>query len=396
MNRKQLLLIVGGLLLAGIFSLVLSRKDASAWEQKESSKLLSFDLNEVSQITLRQRDRQLNLTKKEEVWSVKERADYPANFQKVSDLLRKMWELKSVQAVKVGPSQLGRLELVEPGKGPNAGSVLEFKNREGKPVGALLVGKQYMRQTADGPEEMPGYPVGRYVMALGENKVPSLVNDPISELELAPESWLNTSFVNITNIRSITVTGSSSAWKVSREKADADWKLEGAKPEEQLDSAQASGFGSLLANVQISDVLAPDAKDFEAGQPVSAEISTFDDFTYTLTMGQLKEEKIPVKIAVSAAFPKERAAQPNEKPEDKEKLDKEFQTRLKELQEKLAKEQKFQQRGYVLAKYTISGLLKERKELLKAPEPKPTPSPTAAAVSPTPSPAKATKAAKKK
>jgi hypothetical protein len=41
------------------------------------------------------------------------------------DLIRKLWELKTVQDVKVGPSQFPRLDLVEPGKeggvGPGGG-----------------------------------------------------------------------------------------------------------------------------------------------------------------------------------------------------------------------------------------------------------------------------------
>lgn len=396
MNRKQLLLIVGGLLLAGGLSLIVNRKDARTWQGQENTKLLKFDLNEVAQISFRQADKQLNLVKKEDLWTVQERSDYPANFQKVGDLIRKMWELKSVQSVKVGPSQLGRLELVEPGKGPNSGAVLELKSKEGKLLGSLLLGKQHMRQSSDTSDEMPGYPVGRYVLALGNNAVTSLVNDPLSELEAAPEGWLDTAFLNVTNIRSIVVTGTSGKWKVSREKADADWKLEGATAGEQLDSAQTSSFGSLLASAQISDVLALDSKEIDSNHPVSAVITTFDEFTYTLTMGQPKDDKVPVKVAVTVTLPQQRVPQANEKPEEKEKFEKEFQDHQKQLQDKLVKEQRFQQRGYVVAKYVVSGLLKERKELLKAPESKPASSPAPAAATPTPSSKSTPKAAKKK
>ena len=53
----------------------------------------------------------LNLAKTDGVWKVKERADYPANFELISDLITKVWELPAVQDVKVGPSQFGRLAI---------------------------------------------------------------------------------------------------------------------------------------------------------------------------------------------------------------------------------------------------------------------------------------------
>jgi hypothetical protein len=82
---------------------------------------------------------------------------------------------------------------------------------------------------------------------------------------------------------------------------------------------------------------------------------------------------------------------PDEKPEDKAKLDQEFQTKQKELADKLPKEQKTGNRPYLIAKGTIDQLLKDRSTLI--PEKTPSPSPTAATTprspkgpSPTPSP----------
>jgi hypothetical protein len=70
-----------------------------------------------------------------------------------------------------------------------------------------------------------------------------------------------------------------------------------------------------------------------------------------------------------------RPAVPNEKPEEKKKLDADFQTRKKTLEEKLAKEKKFEGRTFLIAKYNIQQLLKNRADLIKAP-PTPTPSTT--------------------
>lgn len=375
MNRKQLLIIVAGLVLVGGVSLLINREDSQSWRTTEVSKLLKFDLNEVSRINLRHASGELNLVKKGEgqdvSWVVKERADYPADYQKVSDLVRKMWELKPTQTLKVGASQLGRLDLNEPGKG--AASLLSLKDKEGKVLASLTIGKQHMNKPSEAADGMPGYPTGRYVM--DEAKNVSLLGDALSELLPGPENWLDTTFLNISNIRSVAVSGTSGAWKLLREK-DSEWKLDGAAADEQLDPAQTSGLGTLLASSRFADV-APETEPMT--QSTAALIETSDGFTYSLTIGAAMDDKHPVKVAVSGSFAQERAPGKEEKPEEKAKLDEAFQKQLKELQDKLAKEQKFQQRIYLVEKYALGALTKERKELLKAPEPSPTPTATPAA-----------------
>jgi hypothetical protein len=44
----------------------------------------------------------------------------------------RVWELKPVQAVKAGTSHLGRLQLVEPDKGKDSGTLVDLKDKGGK------------------------------------------------------------------------------------------------------------------------------------------------------------------------------------------------------------------------------------------------------------------------
>ena len=77
-------------------------------------------------------------------------------------------------------------------------------------------------------------------------------------------------------------------------------------------------------------------------------------------------------MSVSANLPKERTPGKDEKPEDKDKLDKEFAAKQKPLEEKLKNEKAFEKWTYVVPKYTIENLLKDRKDFLaeKKEEPK--------------------------
>jgi hypothetical protein len=104
-------------------------------------------------------------------------------------------------------------------------------------------------------------------------------------------------------------------------------------------------------------------------------------------------ENYPVLISVIAQLPKERAPEKDEKAEDKTRLDQEFQTKQKQLADKLANEKKFENWPYLIPKTTVDQFLKDRNALL--PDKPAAPSP-AATSSPTPAPTKAVRRGKPK
>ena len=105
---------------------------------------------------------------------MRERGDYPANFSQISELLLKLADLKIAQTEEVGPSQLGRFELLPPGAATNSGTLVEFKDQAGKTLNSLLLGKKHMRKPAGnsqfGGMGDEGWPDGRYVMAGADAK----------------------------------------------------------------------------------------------------------------------------------------------------------------------------------------------------------------------------------
>src|SRR5262249_7702389 len=121
-----------------------------------------------------------------------------------------------------------------------------------------------------------------------------------------------------------------------------------------------------------------DAKSDATGldKPVVVTVTTEDGFTYVLNFGKKMEENYPVTVSVSANLPTARTPGKDEKPEDKEKLDKEFQTKHETLEKKLAKEKKVEGWTYLLPKYSVEQVEKNRADLL-APKSTPTPTPSA-------------------
>jgi hypothetical protein len=206
---------------------------------------------------------------------------------------------------------------------------------------------------------------------------------------MKPEQWLSRDFIKIENPKSIAVTGTTPAvnWKIVRDAAASPWKLADAKPGEELDNAKASGAAAMFTSASFADVLASDAPVADTGldKPSTVHIETFDNFVYDLRIGKVMGENYPVLVSIKAELPKERTPAADEKPEDKGKFDLEFQTKQKQLAEKLATEQKLPARPYLVAKPTIDQMLKDRAALLA--EKKPSPSPTAAASPTGPKPA---------
>jgi hypothetical protein len=395
MKGKQLAIVLVLLAAVGGVALFLNKRNSESWSSSStqaSGKVLDFPLNDVSQITIQGSSAALNLARKDGVWNIKERADYPANFDLISALIRKMWELKAVQDVKVGPSQFGRLQLLDPGQDPNAGTLLDLKGDGGKRIAALVLGKKYVKDSDGSQGPMASMPSGRYARAVDSSNRVVLLADPLDEVDPKPDKWLNRDFIRVENAKTITMAGATPAmnWKMTRDTATSPWKLTDAKPGEDLDVTKASAIAALFSNGVFVDVMAPDAPVTETGldKPSVATIETFDGFVYTIKVGKPIGENYPVLASVTATLPKERPPGKDEKPEDKDKLDKEFQIKLTQLSDKLAKEQKTEPRPYLIAKATIDQLVKERSGLMAAKTPTPTPPAAPAPGTPSPVPSR--------
>lgn len=373
MNRKPfvILLIVG--VIAGLVGWTVVKRKGESYKTSDAGgqKLIpNFPINDIGQVRIKQSGGEVNLVKKEDLWRVKERGEYPANFTELGDFLRKIQDLKTTEEVKVGASQMGRLELNSPDKGgTNTATLVEFKDTKGANLKALLLGKKYTKNSGDdSPFGGGGFPAGRYVMAPGGDNKVWLVNDALSQVEAKPEQWLNKDFFKVEKLKSISVThaAATNSWTLTRDKEGGDLKLADTKEGENLDTGKASGAGYALSSPSFNDVVV-DPKPEETGldKPLTAKLETFDGFTYNVKLGKaMKEENYPLQVAIEANIPKQREPGQDEKPEDKEKLDKEFKDNQTKLEEKLKNEKRFEKWTYLVAKWTVDPLLKERKDLL--------------------------------
>ena len=312
--------------------------------------------------------------KRQGTWVIKERSDFPADAERVRELLLKLAELKIVQAEPVAASQRARLELAEPGAaaGTGAGTLLELKDGTGKTMTRLLLGKKVTARTeAPGPSPEQGVPTGRYVMPGSQTESVALVSDPLGAAEAKPDAWLSKDLIRAERVRSITASGPDGRerFSLSRETESYDWKLGGGgKPD--LQKAQ-DAVGS-LQGMSLADVV-PDPGSAAAGldRPIVIRARTLDGVTYTLRVGsKTADDRYFVSISVSGEPVAARTAGKSETAEEKEKQDKAFAENRARLLEKLAREKKLDRWTYLVARTAVEPLLRERAQLLPEKKPK--------------------------
>jgi hypothetical protein len=197
-----------------------------------------------------------------------------------------------------------------------------------------------------------------------------LVNETFASIETKPEQWLNKDFFKVEKVKSVSVTfpdKPTNNWAISRETENGEWKMADLKEGEKFENSKASSLNYALSSPSFNDVASPDLKPEETGlnSPTVAKLETFEGFAYTVNVsGKTNEDNHYLKVAVQANIAKDRAPGKDEKPEEKDKLDKEFKDKREKLEEKLKNEQKLEKWTYLVSKWTVDALLKERKDFL--------------------------------
>ena len=372
MNRKQFLILLVLVAVIGGAGLLVNKQRQGDWQQSSAGggqKLADkLDVNAVSAVTVKSSAGELNLVKSGDAWVVKERGDYAANFSNIADLIRKFADVKAVQTEQVGASQYARLELQAPGDGEGKGTLVELKGKDGKALKSVVLGKKQTKKSEGGPFGGGEFPVGRWVRDTASKDSVVLTSEQFSEAEPKPENWLDKEFLKVEKLKAIAVTyatNTATGWKATRETEGAEWKLAGVKAGENVDTNKLSSLGSPLSSPSFSDVVAnPAADKLGLDKPATLVLETFDGFTYTAKVGIASGDNYPLQIAVASNFPKARTPGKDEKPEDKEKLDKEFAEAQKKLSEKFVSDQKYGKWTYLVSKWTLDSVLKARADLM--------------------------------
>ncbi len=379
MKPKTAVILILFAVLLGAASLMLRRQSSQSWQQQPASssgKLLDFPINDVASITIQAAGQQVHITETDGQWSVRER-QYPADFSRLSDLLKTLWQLKSVQDIPAGPSQWARFNLIMPGStGTTSGTLIDLRNAQDQRLAALLAGKNLAPSDEPNPAAPPRQ--GRYVMPLTSGSSVALISETLNGASTRPDYWIDHTFFKVDRIKSIALSGTNPGfnWKLNRLGETSEWQLADVQKGERLDSARMPAFAEALGEPTLIDVLPPGVTPASRGfdHPITVVAESFDGLTYTMQIGALKDNDYPIMVTVTADLPKERNRTPGEKPDETKRLDGEFAARQKMLRKKIDDAKQYEGRICLVGKFSIDGLVKERSSIL-APAPSPSPSP---------------------
>lgn len=373
MNKTQIIVIVVVCVVLGLVSVYLSREEGEEYEAVASMSkrglMENLDVNQVAEVKITKAKETVTLQKKGDQWTVTERSGYPADFTKLRDAVMDFKDLKKTQSINVPESELGTLELEKPGTGDHSGTLVELRNDKGGELASALLGKTHMQKSDNSnPFFSGGMPDGRF-LKLEEGPAEVLVvSEPLREFTAVATDWLDKSFIKIDKIRSLTLRSPEKerSWQVKKEVEKDQFQLGDVPDGREADSGKIKQTASALKYFRFSDVLSGAAKPDQTGldKAETLIVETFDHFSYELKLASANG-KYFCAVKVSANIPETRPAAKDEKPEDKEKLDKEFAEENKKLEEKLDKEKFFEKWIYEIPKSKYETLVVSKKDLTK-------------------------------
>jgi len=308
----------------------------------------------VAGIVIRQPKETITIAKKDERWTIAERAGFPADIEKVRDFVVKAIALKVGQSEPIGEKDRARLQL------DAGGTAIEFLGADGKPLARLVAGKKYFKAEPENPEKANGD--GRYVMLPGDEKRVVVVSDPLAQASTRSADWISKAGfsaekVKVMEVRFAEGAGSGPSWRIERSGDNADWKLAGARADEKLEVTKANAASYTLSLIELADIAPADAKPESTGldKPTVVTATTLDGLSYTLKVGKLSGDSYYATVAIAGEA----------KPEGKD-----AEERLKKINERLPREKALAAHTLLIPKSKLDDILKKRADLLAAKEEK--------------------------
>ena len=301
---------------------------------------------EVAVIAIRAPGAALTLERKADQWVIAERGGFPADVEKVRDLVLKALELKVGQSEPIGEKDRARLKL------DDSGTQLEFRGADGKPLARLIVGANFFKREPENPGRATGD--GRFVMLPDDAKMVYVVADPLTLASTKSADWISRTGFAAEKVKAMEVLlAGGERWRIERPGDNANWKLTPLRAGEKLDVIRANSASYSLNNVEPADVAAPGMKPADAGlDKPSATIvaTTFDGLTYTVKLGKLAGDNTYATLAIAGEA---KASGPD------------AAERGKKIAERLPHEKALAAHTLLIAKSKFDDILKKRAELLE-------------------------------
>ena len=308
--------------------------------------LKNFAAADIAAISIREPGGAITLERKAEQWAIAERGGFPADVDKVRELVLKAIELKVGQSEPIGEQDRARLKL------DDSGTQLEFRGADGKALARLIIGAKFFKREPENPGRAIGD--GRFVMLPDDTKMVYVVADPLTLASTKSADWIIRTGFAAEKVKAMEVLlAGGERWRIERPGDNASWKLSPIRAGEKLDVIRANSASYSLNSVELADVAAPGALAADTGldKPTASIVAvTFDGLTYTVKLGKAAGDNAYASVAVAGEA---RASGPD------------AAERGSKLAERLPRERALAAHTLLIAKSKFEDILKKRAELLE-------------------------------
>jgi len=391
MNARSLAYLAGATLLVAIVAAVTLRHRESAVQATSASGKLFPDLgasiNEVASVELKREDGTTTLQRSGDVWGLAEKSAYPVDMAAVRKTLIGVSELAGSEPKTEDPKLYSKLGVEDPATEGSTSTLLTLKDRNGRELAAVIVGKDHASKTFAGPPQV-------YVRKPGEARSWLATGD--LGLKEKSTDWLDKKILEIKRerVRAVEIRhGDGEVVRVDRDKPETkDFTLHDLPEGKELSYPSAPGsLADALGYLNLEDVVPASEVDMSEGTSTTARFSCFDGLTVTVTTKTVgdktyarfeasyekpPEPSTPPPPAADGEKEAETPEESGEEPKEPaatttpQKSAEEIQAEAARLNERIAKW------AYVIPSYNKSSFQKRRSELLKDKTPPPPPSPS--------------------
>lgn len=305
-NHVITLAIVAALAVAGAVTVTLSTGPGAGSGPAASERLfptLATQINDVQGVVIQRKDEAVTLTKKDTGWTVAEKYDYPAAFEKVRKLLVDLAELRPLEQKTSTPALFAELQLEDLSQ-PDAKSVLvTVKGPTGQDVLATYIGKERLARGGTANDAV-------YIRKANETQT-WLAKGRLA-LDKGPVSWLDRALADVARerVQKAAVTQpDGTTITVSRAKpGEKDFTLAGVpKGKKAKSEYDVNQVAAPLERLELDDVR-PAADVPAPAKPGTAEIATFDGLVVRVDLlpsGDQTWVRFSAKYVAPAAAPAE-------------------------------------------------------------------------------------------
>jgi len=375
MNGKNLLILV---ILAAI--MVALAIGTSKKNRKSSPAAIgkyvfpSLVVDEIEKITVHSTEGTTTVARINDVWSVIERQNYPANFEKIKEYLVKISDMKIGQVAKVDEAQKIKMKIVSPAGISsnlmhNAGRLLELKGKGDSVMASLVIGEARLKKSEYSTPDFPGYPDGQFISPDGGKNV-YLVNTSLSELPSNPKDWMDQELLNVasSDIKEISIAGQGKpALTLSKKPGKTSLEVDGLATNEVTVESKMYGIESALSYFKFDDIADESLKAEQTGlaKPAVFKVITQKGEIYTVKIGNENETKDYRYCKIEAGL---KDAEKHAKPKDdnEKKRVEEAAKERKELEEKIrAINEKTGKWTYMVSSGKFESMLSDRSVLVE-------------------------------